>query len=173
MRWRAAVATVVLGVTGLALAVLELSDVPLTGAQEQMTPEQPPSTPKPASETPGFTPIVIITGDKGGDIGAYAAKYRALAEDGAIFRIDGRCVSACTIVLAYADRVCVTKRAALGFHEARDRSGKRLQAGSDYMMSSYPAPVREYISAHGGLPPPYGVMWVTGSALRGLVKPCG
>jgi hypothetical protein len=163
MRWWAVVATVVLGVTGLALAVLGL-----------MTPEQPPSTP--ASETPhtgqGFTSIVIITGDKGGDIGAYAAKYRALAEDGAMFRIDGRCVSACTIVLAYADRVCVTKRAALGFHEARDKSGKRLRAGSDYMMSTYPVPVREYISAHGGLPPPYGVMWVTGSALRGLVKAC-
>jgi hypothetical protein len=110
MRWWAAVATGV-----------GLSGVPLAGAQEQMTPERPP--PKPASETPrtgqGFTPIVIISGDRGGDIEAYAAKYRALAEDGAMFRIDGRCVSACTIVLAYADRVCVTKRAALGFHEAR------------------------------------------------------
>jgi hypothetical protein len=107
-----------------------------------------------------------------GTLGLTLPKYRALAEDGAMFRIDGRCVSACTMVLAYADRVCVTKRAALGFHAARDKSGKRLQDGSDYMMSSYPVPVREYISAHGGLPPPYGVMWVTGSALRGLVKAC-
>jgi hypothetical protein len=68
--------------------------------------------------------------------------------------------------------VCVTERAALGFHQVRDESGQRLQSESDRLMSLYPAPVREYISAHGGLPPPWGTMWVSGSALRGLVKPC-
>jgi hypothetical protein len=168
----------------------------------QMPVAVPPSPPKPASEAPrsvttiGVKPwpdkyavlplstqlddlsrlkprhSVVIAGDNGGEIGAYVTKYRTLAADGATFRIDGRCVSACTIVLTYADRVCITKRAVLGFHQARDKSGKRLQAGSDYMMSIYPAPVREYISAHGGLPPPTDMMLVTGPALRGLVRAC-
>ena len=38
---------------------------------------------------------------------------------------------------------------------------------NDLLMSLYPAPVREYISARGGLPPPWGTMWVSGPALRG------
>jgi len=123
---------------------------------------------------PGTAPArpIVIAGDNGGEIGAYITRYHALAASGATFRINGRCASACTIVLAYADRVCVTKRAILGFHEARDRNGRRLQIGSDYIMSTYPVPVREFISAHGGLPSPKGMLWVTGSALRGLVKPC-
>src|SRR5262252_10356130 len=82
------------------------------------------------------------------------------------------CRSACTLVLAWADRVCVTERAALGFHEVRDKRGQRVQSGSDRLMSLYPAPVREYILARGGLPPPWGTMWVSGATLRGLVKPC-
>jgi hypothetical protein len=110
--------------------------------------------------------------DDGGSVAKYLERYSTLVEMGATFRIDGRCRSACTLVLIWADRVCVTERAALGFHQVRDESGQRLQSESDRLMSLYPAPVREYISAHGGLPPPWGTMWVSGSALRGLVKPC-
>ena len=105
------------------------------------------------------------------------AKARAVAvfpqvAKGATFRIDGRCASACTLVLAYWDRVCVTKRAVLGFHEARNRDGTRNQRVTDNMMAAYPVPVRDYISAHGGLPAPTNMMWVSGAALRGLLKPC-
>jgi gluconolactonase len=55
---------------------------------------------------------------------------------------------------------------------AFDTDGNFWFVESDRLMSLYPAPVREYISAHGGLPPPWGTMWVSGPALRGLVKPC-
>jgi hypothetical protein len=68
--------------------------------------------------------------------------------------------------------VCVTERAALGFHQVRDENRQPMKSESDLLMSLYPAPVREYISARGGLPRPWGTMWVSGSALRGLVKPC-
>jgi hypothetical protein len=113
----------------------------------------------------------VIADDNGGVLRNYYERYRTYVAAGATFRIDGRCRSACTLVLAWADLVCVTERAALGFHQVRDKSGQRVQCESDRLMSLYPAPVREYISAHGGLPPPWGTMWVSGPALRGLVKP--
>jgi hypothetical protein len=130
----------------------------------------PPASPQP-TESVRPKPIVIA-GDNGGVLQVYYERYQTYVAAGATFRIDGRCRSACTLVLAWADRVCVTERAALGFHQVRDKSGQRVQSESDRLMSLYPAPVREYISAHGGLPPPWGTMWVSGPALRGLVKPC-
>jgi hypothetical protein len=129
-----------------------------------------PASPQP-TESARPKPIVIA-GDNGGVLQNYYERYRAQVAAGWTFRIDGRCRSACTLVLAWADRVCVTERAALGFHEVRDKSGQRVQSESDRLMSLYPAPVREYISADGGLPPPWGTMWVSGPALRGLVKLC-
>jgi len=115
---------------------------------------------------------IVIADDNGGRLTDYYERYQALVDEGATFRIDGRCSSACTLVLLWADRVCATERAALGFHQARDGSGRRAQSVSDALMSLYPAPVREYILGLGGLPPPRGMMWVSGLALRGLVKPC-
>ena len=129
-----------------------------------------PASPQP-TESARPKPIVIAD-DNGGVLRDYYGRYRTQVAAGATFRIDGRCRSACTLVLAWADRVCVTERAALAFHQVRDESGQPAQSVSDLLMSLYPAPVREYISAHGGLPPPWGAMWVSGPALRGLVKPC-
>jgi hypothetical protein len=123
------------------------------------------------TESAGPKPIVI-TGNNGGVLRDFYERYRTQVAAGATFRIDGRCRSACTLVLAWADRVCITERAALGFHQVRDQSRQPVQSESDRLMSLYPAPVREYILAHGGLPPPWGTMWVSGPALRGLVKPC-
>jgi len=121
---------------------------------------------------PKLAPPITITGDNGGWLQTYYLRFRAQVERGATFRIDGRCASACTLVLAYPERVCATKRAVLGFHEARNRDGTRNQKVTDAMMTEYPEPVRDYIAAHGGLPAPARMMWVSGPALRSLVKPC-
>src|SRR6516162_11456080 len=67
----------------------------------------------------------VITGDNGGSVRKYYEKYEAWVAAGATFRIDGRCRSACTVVLAWPNRVCVTERAALGFHEVRDANRQR------------------------------------------------
>jgi hypothetical protein len=53
------------------------------------------------------------------------------------------------------ERICVTRRAVLGFHAARsiDRQG-RLYAepeASRAVEAAYPAPVRDWISRRGGL----------------------
>jgi len=119
-----------------------------------------------------LAPPITITGDNGGWLQTYYLRFRAQVEKGATFRVDGRCASACTLVLAYPDRVCATRRAVLGFHEARNRDGTRNQKVTDAMMTEYPEPVRDYIAAHGGLPAPTRMMWVSGPALRSLVKPC-
>lgn len=119
-----------------------------------------------------LAPPITIAGDNGGWLQTYYLRFRAQVEMGATYRIDGRCASACTLVLAYPDRVCATKRAVLGFHEARNRDGTRNQKVTDAMMTEYPEPVRDYIAAHGGLPAPTRMMWASGPALRGLVKPC-
>ena len=53
------------------------------------------------------------------------------------------------------NRICVTRRAVLGFHAARsiDRRG-RLYAepeASELVLEAYPAPVRGWIRQRGGL----------------------
>jgi hypothetical protein len=160
MRWARAVVAVV-AVVALGVAASGPCD-----ADDAVSPAPQPK-PKPW--------VRVIAGpfpDNGGSVAKYLERYSTLVEMGATFRIDGRCRSACTLVLIWADRVCVTERAALGFHQVRDENRQPMKSESDLLMSLYPAPVREYISARGGLPRPWGTMWVSGSALRGLVKPC-
>jgi hypothetical protein len=54
-------------------------------------------------------------------------------------------------------RICVTRRAILGFHAAKvvDRYGNQFPAvaheATRAVAASYPAPIREWIRRHGGL----------------------
>ena len=70
--------------------------------------------------------------------------------------IDGPCLSACTLVLSMVpdERICVTRRAVLGFHAARsiDRRGRSYAEpeASQAVLEAYPAPVRDWISRRGG-----------------------
>src|SRR6476661_8719313 len=61
-----------------------------------------------------------IRRDHGGEVEKYKTKYRQIAENGDRVIIDGICNSACTLVLGIVpkNKVCVTPRASLGFHEA-------------------------------------------------------
>ena len=72
---------------------------------------------------------VRIQRDFGGQIGPYLYKYAMVREAGQRVVIDGPCLSACTLVLSVvpSERICVTRRAVLGFHAARsiDRRGKK------------------------------------------------
>lgn len=71
--------------------------------------------------------------------------------------IDGPCLSACTLVLSMVpnNRICVTRRAVLGFHAARSVDARgRMYAepeASEYVLEAYPAAVRGWISRRGGL----------------------
>ena len=80
-----------------------------------------------------------------------------MRESGERVVIDGPCLSACTLVLMTVpeERICVTRRAVLGFHAARsiDRRGRMYAEpeASRVVLDGYPPPVRDWISRHGGL----------------------
>src|SRR5215470_14596845 len=100
---------------------------------------------------------VRILASPGGEVGPFLELFEEVRNSGERVVIDGPCLSACTLVLSIVpgDRICVTRRAVLGFHAARsvDRRG-RLYAepeASEAVLEAYPAPVRDWISRRGGL----------------------
>lgn len=100
---------------------------------------------------------VRILASPGGQVGPFLDLFDRVRESGERVVIDGPCLSACTLVLSTVpnERICVTRRAVLGFHAARsiDRRG-RLYAepeASQAVLEAYPAPVRGWISRRGGL----------------------
>jgi hypothetical protein len=108
----------------------------------------------------GLMPVhaeVRILGSPGGQVGPFLDLFERVRASGETVVIDGPCLSACTLVLSVVpnDRICVTRRAVLGFHAARsmDRRG-RLYAepeASEAVLDAYPGPVRDWIRRRGGL----------------------
>ena len=106
--------------------------------------------------TPARAEIRILA-SPGGQVGPFIDLFDQVRASGERVVIDGPCISACTLVLSVIpnDRICVTRRAVLGFHAARsmDRRG-RLYAepeASELVLEAYPAAVRDWISRRGGL----------------------
>ncbi|MBN9007989.1 MAG: DUF1402 family protein [Rhizobiales bacterium] len=100
-----------------------------------------------------------ITRDYGGYVTTYKAKYERIRDRHERVIIDGICNSACTMVFGIVpmNKICVTPRASLGFHEAYyDKAftfGIKVTsyAGTSDLMSYYPASVKDWIRRHGGL----------------------
>lgn len=120
---------------------------------------------------------VVLSGDSGGKMEDYAARFRQLRASGETVVIDGDCLSACTMVLGMVprNRVCATENAVLGFHAAwmYDKSGTRVASpsGTRDLMKAYPASVRAWIARNGGLKP--DMMYLRGRALAAIVPSCG
>jgi hypothetical protein len=96
-------------------------------------------------------------GSRGGQVGPFLDLYEKVRASGERVVIDGPCLSACTLVLSMVphDRICVTRRAVLGFHAARSmgRHG-RMHAepeASALVLQTYPSGVRGWITQRGGL----------------------
>jgi hypothetical protein len=106
--------------------------------------------------TPGSADVRIIS-SPGGEVGPFLDLFEKVRASGERVVIDGPCLSACTLVLSVVpeERICVTKRAVLGFHAARsvDRRGRFYAEpeASDAVLRAYPGPVRDWISRRGGL----------------------
>jgi hypothetical protein len=119
---------------------------------------------------------VRISDDRGGRIGTYLDRYQALRTSGETVVIDGLCASACTIVLGAVshDRICVTPNANLGFHAARDfgANGRTVTNfnATQALYSSYPLPVRRWITARGGLKSQ--MIFLRGKELMSMYHPC-
>src|SRR6266480_6054858 len=74
--------------------------------------------------------LTRIEDDKGGSLGKYLLMFAAIRDSGERVVIDGSCFSACTLVTAIIpkSRICITDRAALGFHASwfDDETGNRI-----------------------------------------------
>ena len=120
-----------------------------------------------------------ITRDFGGFVDQYKTKYAKVRAKGERVIIDGICNSACTLVLGIVplNRVCVTPRASLGFHQAyydkRWTAGLRVTstAGTDELMSYYPAAVKAWIARKGGLAAEMKRVF-NGVELWAIIDPC-
>ena len=100
---------------------------------------------------------VRILGSPGGEVGPFLDLFERVRASGERVVIDGPCLSACTLVLDMVptDRICVTRRAILGFHAARsvDQRGRMYAEpeASEVVLAAYPAAVRDWIRRRGGL----------------------
>jgi len=100
---------------------------------------------------------IRILESPGGQVGPFLDLFDQVRQSGERVVIDGPCLSACTLVLAMVpnDRICVTRRAVLGFHAARsvDRRGRTYAEpeASQLVLQTYPAGVRTWIRSRGGL----------------------
>jgi hypothetical protein len=100
---------------------------------------------------------VRILASPGGEVGPFLELFERVRASGERVVIDGPCLSACTLVLDLVpnDRICVTRRAILGFHAARsvDRRGRMYgePEASQVVLAAYPTAVRGWILRRGGL----------------------
>jgi hypothetical protein len=120
-----------------------------------------------------------ITRDHGGYVTEYKAKYERIRDRKERVIIDGICNSACTMVFGIVplNKVCVTPRASLGFHQAYyDKAftfGIKVTSyeGTSDLMAYYPQPVKEWISRNGGLTTTMKKI-KNGADLWKIVDPC-
>jgi hypothetical protein len=109
-----------------------------------------------AALAPAFAEVRILS-SPGGEVTQYLRLFAAVRATGERVVIDGPCLSACTLLLSTIpnNRICVTRRAVLGFHAARamDRRGRIYAApeATRVVAATYPPPVRAWIARHGGL----------------------
>jgi hypothetical protein len=100
---------------------------------------------------------VRILASPGGQVGPFLDLFDRVRASGERVVIDGPCMSACTLVLSMvpADRICVTRKAILGFHAARsvDRLGRMYAEpeASELVLEAYPSAVQGWIRRRGGL----------------------
>ena len=124
----------------------------------------------------GASATMRISDDIGGRIGAYVDQYSAVRNSGERVVIDGACLSACTLVLGIVprNRICVTRRATLGFHAAwmPGPNGKPVPSsvGTQALWDMYPQHVRQWINARGGLSPK--MMFLRGRELMSMYPEC-
>jgi len=100
---------------------------------------------------------IRILQSPGGQVGPFLDLFEQVRQSGERVVIDGPCLSACTLVLSMvpSDRICVTRRAVLGFHAARsvDKRGRTYAEpeASQIVLQTYPTQVRNWIRSRGGL----------------------
>jgi len=117
-----------------------------------------------------------IVSSPGGEVESYLRLFAMVRQSGERVIIDGPCLSACTLVLSAIpeDRICITRRAVLGFHAARwlDQQGQLYAAPEEtrLLATTYPAPIRSWIERNGGLTEK--PLFMRSRQLAALYRPC-
>jgi hypothetical protein len=126
----------------------------------------------------GVSPALAerITDDAGGLINTYVQRFNRMRDSGERIVVDGRCLSACTLVLAFVprERICVTPNAVFGFHSAWSydaQGGEALnREATQSLWNMYPERIREWIRANGGLH--QKLIYLRGRQLAALYPVC-
>jgi hypothetical protein len=126
----------------------------------------------------GVSPALAerITDDAGGLINTYVQRFNRMRDSGERIVVDGRCLSACTLVLAFVprERICVTPNAVFGFHSAWSydaQGGEALnREATQSLWNMYPERIREWVRANGGLH--QKLIYLRGRQLAGLYPAC-
>lgn len=106
----------------------------------------------PANAGPWPQNVHTVRHDSGGYVIDYAIKMRRMERSGQPIRFSGRCDSACTLYLALPkSQACVSKGAAFGFHLPSGSSSRGDRIAANFMLNIYPAWVRKWLDANGGL----------------------
>jgi hypothetical protein len=107
---------------------------------------------------------IDVDDSHGGRVADYNARWAGHA--GARVRIVGPCQSACTVLLAHVPRgrICVTPQARFGFHLAH------LSQATATLWSGYPADIKAWIDAHGGLQRDF--LWMGAPDIYRFFRPC-
>jgi hypothetical protein len=119
---------------------------------------------------------VRILASPGGQVGPFLDLFEEVRQSGERVVIDGPCLSACTLVLSMvpSERICVTRRAVLGFHAARsiDRRGRTYAEpeASQLVLEAYPTPIRSWIEHRGGLTSQ--LLLLRGRELKTMYRSC-
>ena len=122
----------------------------------------------------------VVNWDGGGGVFTYYEKYTLAREHGITYRVEGMCISACTLMLGVMDRdqMCAAPHAMFGFHSAfyEDKFGNRVFSadGTNTAWAVYPPGLRDLLKSKG-LDPNVdhpGLFWLTGEELSAFIPPC-
>ena len=125
--------------------------------------------------------VVRLSGpDHGGFLASYLTDLKRLEALGVRqLRIDTTCASACTVFLRLGNRVCVTKRARIGFHhivywnqatKGQSRFFAAEREFNDRFLQSLPAKIRTWRGIRDGLP--WRMVWLKGREAARLIGRC-
>ena len=110
--------------------------------------------------------------DPGGDIETYELWWKRIAQSGVTVRINGACVSACSMVLGLvpASRVCITPRAKFGIHMASIDGVPNKRLTREFVRDYYPKWVQDWIRTQPPLTD--DLTWLTPPAIGKHLKRC-
>ena len=119
-----------------------------------------------AAAPPARAETIDVYDNHGGSVAKYDARWAALGQQGASVRIVGPCQSACTVLLGHIprSRICVTEQASFGFHLAN------LPQATATLWAAYPADVKAWINARGGLTKDF--KWMSAPDVFQFFKKC-